>query len=127
MLSDFMIAHPSGPFIELSNEEWKSAIRKYPELDQKNDDVTFLENSATSYVILGQQPYFDNQKVLEQFERLFKILEFKEDLKNHEIHILIDNATTHSTKQFYLKDFGKGHGTRCPVPELEWDENGIFF
>ena len=45
---------------------------------------------------LGVDSYFDNSVILFQFERLFKLLEFKGEYRNHTIEILVDNATTHS-------------------------------
>jgi hypothetical protein len=32
MVSDFLVQHPSGPFFELNENEWKEAIRKYKPL-----------------------------------------------------------------------------------------------
>ena len=43
--------------------------------------------------------YFDNMKVLKQFEKLFKLLEFKTVYKNTGIAIFVDNARTHSVKK----------------------------
>ena len=36
-------------------------------------------------------PYFDNSIVLLQFQRLFKLLNFEEDYKNHNVEVLVDN------------------------------------
>ena len=62
--------------------------------------------------------------VLEQFERLMKLIKFKRGYEGHAIEICVDNATTHSSRDYSLHDFGKDIGTRCPVQFIEWiDEN----
>ncbi|CAF0955980.1 unnamed protein product [Didymodactylos carnosus] len=76
--------------------------------------------SATASIHVGQDSYFDNETVLEQFERLFQLIEFKEDFKNHKIEIVVDNARTHTAKSHSLQDFGKRIGTRCPVDKIEY-------
>lgn len=39
MVSDFMVQHPSGPFFSLSEKEYKSAVRKYPEVSTINQTI----------------------------------------------------------------------------------------
>ncbi len=56
----------------------------------------------------GQEGYFDNESILNQFERLFQMLEFKSEFIfpiKHDIEIVVDNARTHSAQEFHLHDF----------------------
>ncbi|CAF1174677.1 unnamed protein product [Didymodactylos carnosus] len=41
MVSDFLVQHPSGPFFQLSEDEWKLAVAKYKSLSADND-VNYL-------------------------------------------------------------------------------------
>ena len=41
------------------------------------------------------------------------MLEFKQDYKQHQIDIIVDNARTHTAKAYSLQDFGKSVGTRA--------------
>jgi len=55
---------------------------------------------------------------------LFQMIEFCDALKDHDIEILVDNATTHKTKAFNINDFRKGSGYDCLDERIEWfDEN----
>ena len=124
MVSDFLVQHPSGPFFELSEDEWKQAINKYKTL-ATNDDLTYLPRTATASVNIGTDGYFDNETILSQFERLFQMLQFKGNYKNHQIEIIVDNARTHTARSYSLQDFGKSIDTRCPVQQIEYvDEYG---
>jgi hypothetical protein len=124
MVSDFLVQHPSGPFFSLNEAEWKDAIKKYPNLDQLND-IEYVKRSVTASINIGTDYYFDNNTILEQFERLFQMLEFKKEFKNNDIEIIVDNARTHTAKSYSLNDFGKSIDTRCPVETITWyDENG---
>lgn len=125
MISDFLVQHPSGPFFELSDDEWKLAIAKYKSLSV-DSDVNYLSRTATASINVGIDAYFDNDTILSQFERLFQMLEFKQEYKDHQIEIIVDNARTHTTKAYSLQDFGKNIGTRCPVEKIEYmDENDV--
>ncbi|CAF4700336.1 unnamed protein product, partial [Didymodactylos carnosus] len=84
MLSDFLVMHPSGPFFQLSPTEYDKALEKYPELDEEQD-VDYIERSASASVHLSSDAYFDNSTILAQFERLLKLLQFKECFNNHSI------------------------------------------
>lgn len=106
MVSDFIVQHPTCPFFELSQVEWVKAIQKYPELNQ--DKSKYLDRSATRLIELNGVNYFDKETILEQFERLFKLLEFKEEFFYHDIEILVDNATTHTAKLYNISQFRKG-------------------
>jgi hypothetical protein len=125
MLSDFLVMHPSGPFFQLSPTEYDKALNKYPELDEEQE-IDYVERSASASVHIGSDAYFDNSTILLQFERLFKLLEFKECFNNHSIEIIVDNARTHSARAYNLLDFGKGVSTRSPVDQLQWvDDKGV--
>ena len=124
MVSDFLVQHPSGPFFSLNDSEWAEAIKKYPILNQSKD-VDYVDRSATASINIGTNYYFDNNTILEQFERLFQMLEFKKEFRNNDIEIIVDNARTHSAKSYNLNDFGKSIGTRCPVERITYTDNGF--
>lgn len=125
MISDFMVCHPSGPFFNLNNDEWQRAIAKYPELLQ-NNYINYVEHTATAAINVGGDTYFDNDTVLLQFQRLFKMLEFKDAYIGHDIDILVDNARTHTARQYSINDFGKGINSKCPVDVIEYcDDKGV--
>jgi hypothetical protein len=44
---------------------------------------------------------------LQQFERLFILLKYKKSFENAQIEVLVDNARTHSAKQYDLMNFNK--------------------
>lgn len=119
MISDFIVQHPSGPFFQLNAKEWANAVKRYPDL-LDDTDLRYEKYSATVTAHLGVDPYFDNSIILLQFERLFKLLKFKDEYRNHRVEILVDNARTHTAKPFSINDFGKGSGTRCPVSSIEY-------
>ena len=126
MLPDFMVMHQSGPFFRLRPAEYDKALEKYPELDEEQD-VDYIERSASVSMNVGSDAYFDNSTILIQFERFFKLLQFKECFKNHKIQIIVDNALTHSARAYNVFDFGKGISTRCPVDQLQWmDDKGVM-
>lgn len=114
MLSDFLVMHQSGPFFQLSPGEYDKALKKYPDLADQQD-IEYIERSASVSMHVGSDNYFDNSTILAQFERLFKLLEFKECFKNHRIEIVVNNARTHSARTYNVLDFGKGISTRCPM------------
>lgn len=68
--------------------------------------------------------YFDNETILKQFERLFKMLKYKRVMKNTKKMVLVDNARTHSAKKYDKTLLFKKPGTNCPYDSLEWNENG---
>ena len=62
--------------------------------------------------------YFDNEAVLNQFERFFQMIRFKKEYEGHEFEVIIDNARTHSARDYSINDFGMKMGTRCPVEQI---------
>ena len=119
MVSDFLVQHPSGPFFQLNEKEWMNAVKKYSEL-LDDTDLRYEKYSATITAHLGVDPYFDNDIILLQFERLFKLIQLKEEYQHHKIEILVDNARTYTAKQYSINDFGKRSGTRCPISVIEY-------
>jgi hypothetical protein len=93
-----------GPFFHLTEKEFKLACKKYPNLKDDIDSM-FYENEASAQIVLDGVNYFNNDTILEQFERLFQMIEFCEVLKDYDIEILVDNATTHTSKAFNINDF----------------------
>jgi len=119
MISDFLVQHPSGPFFQLNEYEWKQAVKKYKSLNTSGG-LNYVERTATASINVGYDAYFDNETILNQFERLFQMLEFKQDYKQNQIDIIVDNERTHTAKAYSLQDFGKSVGTRCTVDYLEF-------
>ncbi|RNA02523.1 hypothetical protein BpHYR1_001640, partial [Brachionus plicatilis] len=78
MVSDFLVAHCSCPFFYLNEDEWEKAIEKYPSLLESHG-IKYEERTFTGSVVPGQDGYFDNKSILNQFERLFQMLEFKKE------------------------------------------------
>ncbi|CAF1671912.1 unnamed protein product, partial [Adineta ricciae] len=125
MVSDFIVMHPSGPFFRLNAAEFAEAVKHYPQLRTKCD-IDYVEGSATASIHVGHDAYFDNATVLQQFERLFQMIKFKQAFKGHIIECVVDNARTHTAKSHSVFDFGKGVGTRCPVNTIEYvDDRGM--
>lgn len=103
MLSDFLVAHPSGPFFSLNDDEWSRAVSKYMSF-LNNHGINFVEQTSTGSIITGSDGYFYNESILCQFDRL----EFKEEFQtvpSKHIVILVDNVRTHSTKVIKINDF----------------------
>ena len=82
--------------------------------------MDFLDSSADAFIEHKKDCYFDNDSILFQFERLFKMLKFKTELFGHKLEILVDNARTHSSKLYDINLLGKRPGTACPYQKLEW-------
>ena len=124
MVSDFLVLDDE-PFFQLNDNEFRQAVRKYPELN--STDNFFLKNSATIHIEPGKAKdgYIDNELILEQFERLFKLLQYKKSFENKKIMLIVDNATTHTAKEYTIKDFSMKPGTKCPVEKITWIENGV--
>ena len=123
-ISEFLVSHPGNSFFELSHEEWKAAVSRYPELMEKTD-IDYIARSASGSIQVGYDRYFDNYAIISQFTRLFKMLSFKRAYANHSIHVVVDNARTHSAKGFSLDEFGMKPGTRCSVDRIQYiDDHG---
>jgi hypothetical protein len=73
----FLVMHKSGPFFQLTPAKYEKALQKYPELCGEQD-IDYIEHSASASTHVSSDAYFDNLTILTQFERLFKLLEFKE-------------------------------------------------
>lgn len=107
MVSDFIVQHPSSPFFQLTSAEWEKALEIYPALLE--DAQLYLPRSATRFLELNGDNYFDNETILEQFERLFKLIQFKKEFAGHDIELLVDNATTHTAKAYKISQFRKSN------------------
>jgi hypothetical protein len=97
-------------------------LRFHPDLNLANDHINYFERSANAYVEPKKDSYFDNDTILKQFERLFKLLKFKKEFAGHSFEILVDHATTHSAIQYDVNLLGKKPGTVCPYKTIEWME-----
>jgi hypothetical protein len=123
MVSDFLVLDDE-PFFRLNEKEFKLAVKKHPELESTEN--FFLQHSATIHLEPGKAKdgYVDNDLILEQFERLFKLLQFKTSYKDKKVKLIVDNATTHTSKEYNINDFSMKSGTKCPVEYIRWIENG---
>ena len=124
MVSDFLVQHPSCPFFFLNDEEYKEACMKYPTLADEYE-CEFVERvcenhasesdlpcecqyTCTGGIVPGADGYFDSGTILDQFERLFQMLEFKREYNfpvKHTLEIVVDNATTHNKKIINIYEF----------------------
>ena len=125
MISDFLVRHPSGPFFSLSEKEYSEAMQYYPSLSTDTVSSIYDDCSARAGINVGGQGYFDNGTILAQFERLLQLVGFKEEFKGHQIEVVVDNARTHSAREYNISDFGRKPGTKCPVDAIEYvDKQG---
>ena len=54
MVSDFLVAHPPGPFFSLSQEEFDLAAEQYPSLNSDSNDLNFVNFSTAAGINVGQ-------------------------------------------------------------------------
>ena len=100
------------PFFQLNEHEWKQAVKKYRSLNTSGD-LDYVERTATASINIRSDAYFNNETILNQFERLCQMLEFKQYYKKHQIDIIVDNVRTHTAKAYSLQDFRKSVGGHC--------------
>lgn len=122
MLSYFLVQHDSCALFELDDKEWKDALQTHPEL--RDESIGYQPRSANAFLQPGKEGYFDNSCILDQFERLFKLLKFKRAFSNCDVEVLVDNARTHTAKPYDLNLLSKNAGTKCPYVSIDWEENG---
>jgi hypothetical protein len=71
MLSEFLLQHPTSPFFSVSlTQNLKKHRTKYPSLLSATD-LSFMKNSATAGINVGQDGYFDNNTVSYQLATLY--------------------------------------------------------
>jgi hypothetical protein len=107
MVSDFIVAHPSGPFFNLSDAKWQKCILKYPNIVDLHG-VHYDAKTCTVRIQPGAENYLCSETILAQFERLFQMLEFKKAFNKqlkHDIEIVVDNARTHTAQVVNINDF----------------------
>ncbi len=75
MQSWFILAHPSGPYFQLSDEEFKLACKSYSELEEP--DELYYPREASAQIILDGKNYFDSEIFLQQMERLLNRFNFQ--------------------------------------------------
>ena len=120
MISDYLVMHSSGPCFTLDAIEYKQALELFPGLAFDN-----IEKSVIGLIDVGYDSYFYDCTILAQFERLFKLIQFKKVLKNHTIEIILDNAKKRAVKAYSLFNFGKFIDIRCPTGTIHYiDQHG---
>lgn len=122
MVSDFLMQFEESLF-ELSEEEYQRAVQHYPELDEDDELLNYFPRSASARIHPQKDCYFNNETILKQFERLFKLSKFKTAFEGKQLQILVDNATTHSTKAYDVQQFNKKPGTYYPHSKIIWKED----
>ncbi|CAF1301147.1 unnamed protein product [Rotaria sordida] len=114
------IVEDNAPFY--NKGRGRKALEKYPDLN--NDSVIiYEERTASATLNIGGNNYFNNETILKQFERLFQLLRFKEDYKDHDFVCLVDNARTHTAAEYTVDQFAMKPGGRCPVSTIEYVDN----
>ena len=83
-------------------------------------EIIYEKNSASVSIIVGRDNCFDNETIVFQFERLFKLLPFKTAYRSHKFLCLVDNAKTHTKAEISLHDFGMKPDTQCPVDYIDF-------
>ncbi|CAF4975516.1 unnamed protein product [Rotaria magnacalcarata] len=119
MCSDLLVMHQSGPLFSLMDKEYLEALKKYPHLND-DCDINYEKNSVSAAIYVGADNYFDNQDILSQFKRLFQLLPFENEYKNHNFVYLLDNARTHTAADMHINDFGMRPGTHHPVDKIDY-------
>jgi transposase len=122
MISGFFVQHKHEVFFELDEEEWAEAVIDYPELLVRNN-VNYYNRSANAFIQPGKDNYFSSEVVLSQFRRLFIMLKYKKLFGNNKIQVMVDNATTHTAKQYDINLISKSEGKKCPYREIKWIEH----
>ena len=124
MISFFIVCHDLEVFFELSDDEWNKAVKENPILSTTESILNYYERSASGWLEPGKDIYIDNEVIMQQFERLFILLKYKKSFANADIEILVDNARTHSAKQYDLMNFNKFDSIKkAPYQNIEWLEN----
>ena len=81
IISEFLLLHPDNPFCQLSHEEWKAVLSQHAELIEETD-IDYIGRSASGSIQIGYDRYFDNNAIVGQCTRLFKMLQFKKAYAN---------------------------------------------
>ena len=98
----------------LNGDQYSRVLQVYPDLDEPTE-IIYEKNHASTSIIVSRDNCFDNETILFQFERLFKLLRFKTAYRSHNCFCLVDNAKTHTKTEIRLHDSGMKPSTRCPV------------
>ncbi len=125
MTSDFLIAHPSGSTFSLSEEEWKNATEKYPSL-LDDHGINYEPRTCIGSIVPGREGYFDSEAILNQFERLFQMLQFKKAYHYPvpcDIEVIVDNARTHTAQTLNINDYRLNIGKSCPLEYIVWKDD----
>ena len=117
-----MVQHNSVDIFKLSDAEWEEALKNHPHLKDNNQEINYYQKTANAWIEPRKDHYFDNAIILKQFERLFILTKYKKEFKNCEIELLVDNATTHTSKIYDVNQFNKFPGTNCIYQKFEWQE-----
>ena len=95
MVSDFLVAHLSGPCFSLSQEEFDLAAKQYPSLKSDINDLNFIKCSVIARVNVGRDGHVGNDTISYQFERSFQLLLIRRISTMARLRITVDNARIH--------------------------------
>lgn len=123
MVSAFIVLHDEVDVFKLDQDEWNDAIKEFPELNETDEILEYYEFSANAYIEPKKDNYFCNSTIIKQFTRLFKLMRYKKKFFNHQVEIIVDNARTHSAKDYDVNLLSKSPNTNCPYEKIEWQEN----
>ncbi|CAF0939842.1 unnamed protein product [Adineta ricciae] len=115
MVSDVLTAHPDNPLFQRSQNEWAAVVTKYHEL-LEYDGGQCIERSASGSIQVGFESYFDNDGIINQFTRLFKILPFKKAYAKQSFMLLwamLPNTRCKIDQMSYSDKNGKQHTVDC--------------
>jgi hypothetical protein len=84
--------------------------------------INYVEQTFTAPIHVSHDFRCDISAMVEQFERLYQLLKFREEYKNHTIEIIVGNACPHTTKSHSLLDFNKSIRTKCLVDNIEYTD-----
>lgn len=89
MLSSFIVQHDKCEMFELSEEEFENALKHNPRLLTSDNQINYYPFSANAWIYPKKDNYFNNDAILEQFERFFILLKYKEAFKGDSLYLNI--------------------------------------
>ena len=79
----------------------------------RDSPTTDIARRARASFNMGTDAYFHKETILCQLERLFQLIQFKENYQNHQIEVPVDKGRTHTDKQHCQKSSYSLSSTLC--------------